>query len=197
MKVIGIVGGIGAGKSTIVALMNELQPMSIISADLIGHEILLKGQSAYKPIVDSFGDTILDASGEIVRQKLAQDIFGDPTKVARLNAITHPIIINRIKERIKEAQISAPGQHIILEAALLLESGLIDLTDVVIAVYADVDLRIKRVIERENLDSEHILKRIKAQKQWEELKAVADYVIDNSHSLEITRAQVQQVLTQL
>ena len=197
MKVIGIVGGMGAGKSTVIAIMNEIQPISYISADLIGHEILLKGGAAYQPIIEAFGDEILDASGEIIRQKLGQVVFGNTEKVALLNVITHPIITAKIKDRIAYYQKTAPNQPIILEAALLLESGLVDLTDVVVAVYADKDVRLKRVIAREGLDEKHILKRFKAQKEWEELKAAADYVIDNGISLESTTAQIKQLLTLL
>lgn len=197
MKVIGIVGGMGAGKSTVIAIMNEIQPISYISADLIGHEILLKGGAAYQPIIEAFGDEILDASGEIIRQKLGQVVFGNTEKIALLNVITHPIITAKIKDRIAYYQKTAPNQPIILEAALLLESGLVDLTDVVVAVYADKDVRLKRVIAREGLDEKHILKRFKAQKEWEELKAAADYVIDNGISLESTTAQIKQLLTLL
>ena len=197
MKVIGIVGGMGAGKSTVITIMNEMQPLSYISADLIGHEILKKDEAAYQPIVEAFGKEILDNSGEIVRQKLGQVVFGSTEKVTLLNAITHPIITTKIKERIAYYQKTAPSQHIILEAALLLESGLVDLTDVVIAVYANKDVRLKRVMARESLDEKHILKRFKAQKEWEEIKVVADYVIDNGISLESTTTQIKQLLTLL
>lgn len=194
MKIIGIVGGMGAGKSTVIALLNEIQPVSYISADLIGHEILLKGQPAYEPIIQAFGKEILDEQGEIIRKKLGQAVFGNPEKVACLNEITHPLITKRVIERIKEAKQTAPGRHIILEAALLLESGLVDLTDLVIAVYANSETRIKRVIEREGLEREQIIKRFKAQKEWKELEAAADYVIDNSVSLEETKHQIRQFL---
>lgn len=194
MKVIGIVGGMGAGKSTVISLMNSVQPLSYISADLIGHEILLKGEPGYEPIIKAFGSDILDESDEIVRYKLGQAVFGNAEKVAKLNEITHPIITQRIKERIDYYKKTAPGQHIILEAALLLESGLVDLTDLVIAVYANPDLRIERVKQREQLDETHILKRFKAQKDWKELKAAADFVIDNSESLECTKSQIIDIL---
>ena len=197
MKIIGIIGGMGAGKSTVVALLNEIQPVSYISADLVGHEILLKGQPAYTPILEAFGKEILDDTGEIVRKRLGHVVFGDEEKVRKLNEITHPIIKNRVIERIAEAKIARPGQHIILEAALLLESGLVDLTDLVVAVYADPDIRVQRVIAREGLDEKQILKRFKAQKEWEELKAAADYVIDNSVSLENTRKQIQIFLQEI
>ncbi len=197
MKVIGIVGGIGAGKSTIVALMNEIKPMTIISADLIGHEILLKGESAYEQIIQDFGKDILDDSGEIIRSKLGQIVFGDEGRLNRLNAITHPIILERIKARIAHAKKVAPSKHIILEAALLLESGLVDLTDVVIAVYADRNLRVNRVMVREGVEHDHVLKRMAAQKEWEEMKEAASYIIDNSFSLETTKEQIRQLLGKL
>ena len=197
MKVIGIVGGMGAGKSTIIEIMQHIQPISYISADRIGHEILQKEGEAYLPILEAFGSTILDDNGNIIRKKLGKMIFGDSEKVALLNAITHPLITQKVKERIAQYKEEQPHQHIILEAALLLESGLVELTDIVVAVYADEDTRLKRVMVRENLDETDILKRFKAQKKWEDLKAAADYVIDNSISLEETTRQIKQLLTQL
>ncbi|MBE6022272.1 MAG: dephospho-CoA kinase [Cellulosilyticum sp.] len=194
MNVIGIIGGMGAGKSTVIAILSELQPISYISADLIGHEILLKGQPAYTPIIETFGTGILDETGEIVRKRLGEVVFGDELKVRQLNEITHPLITKRVVERIEEDKMTRPEQLIILEAALLLESGLVDLTDLVIAVYADPEVRIKRVIAREGLGEEQILRRFKAQKEWEELKAAADYVIDNSVSLEETTKQIKTFL---
>lgn len=197
MKIIGIVGGMGAGKSTVIALMQEMQTISYISADLIGHDILLKGQPAYEPIVKQFGKEILNESGEIVRKQLGQLVFGDAQKVNQLNEITHPLIVQRVKKEIQLAKERAPRCHIILEAALLLESGLDELTDCVIGVYADVETRIKRVIQREGLSREQIENRLKAQKAWDELKAASDYVIDNSISLENTKEQIQVILKQI
>ena len=197
MKVIGIVGGMGAGKSTVVALINEIEPISSISADLIGHEILMKGEPAYAPLIEAFGTDILDESGEIIRKKLGQVVFGNEEKVKKLNEITHPLITRRVIERIEKAKRVAPHQHIILEAALLLESGLVDLTDVVIGVYADTNVRIKRVVQREGLTEKQIVQRLNAQKAWEELKAASDYVIDNSVSLEDTKKQIGIILKQI
>ncbi len=197
MKVIGIVGGMGAGKSTVVALLNEIEPISSISADLIGHEILRKGQPAYVPILEAFGHDILDASGEIVRKKLGQVVFGDEQKVRTLNEITHPLIMKSVIQKIEVSKRTMPQRHIILEAALLLESGLVDLTDLVIAVYAAPDVRVKRVMQREELSEAQIIKRFKAQKEWEELKAAADYVIDNSISLEDTKKQIRCILEEI
>lgn len=197
MKVIGMVGGIGAGKSTIIRLINEIQPVSYISADKVGHDILLKGHPAYQQVVSHFGKGILDESGEIIRYRLGQCVFGYPEALATLNSITHPIIVQEVKKQIATYKKEVPDQHIILEAALLLESGLVALTDVVVAIFAKVDTRIERVIEREGLTKEQILDRINAQKQWEEVAAVSDYIIDNSLSIEETRQQLRQLLQQL
>lgn len=197
MKVIGIVGGIGAGKSTVVALMNEIKPIHVISADLIGHEILRKGQRGYEPVIEAFGESILDEEGEIVRGLLGQMVFGNPERLKKLNAITHPLITEVIKERIINYKQTSPKQHIVLEAALLIESGLIQLTDVVIAVYAESIERTKRVMKRDGIDEVQMMHRLKAQKEWTEMASVADYVIDNSISLESTKIQIEQILIAL
>lgn len=194
MKIIGIVGGMGAGKSTVVSLMNKVQPISSISADVIGHEILLKGHEAYEQVVACFGTDILDETGEIIRRRLGERAFQSPEGIERLNEITHPLIIGCVKNRIKACQAATPSRHIVLEAALLLESGLVDLTDVVVAVYADPEIRLQRVIQREGLATQQILKRFEAQKEWKELKAAADYVIDNSVSLADTEEQIKKIM---
>lgn len=124
-------------------------------------------------------------------------VFGNPGRLEKLNAITHPLITEIIKERIVSYQQIAPSQHIVLEAALLIESGLIQLTDVVIAVYAEVSERTKRVMMRDGIDETQMIRRLKAQKEWEEIERVADYIIDNSISLEATKMQIQQILIAL
>ena len=194
MKIIGIVGGIGAGKTTVVGQLMKLAPIEVIEADAIGHEILLKGQLGYQPVVEAFGREILDENDEIIRKKLGAIVFSDPIKLKKLNSITHPLIQEEIKRRIAWFQCAAPQHHILLEAALLIESGLIDLVDTVIAVYAQEDIRVKRVMQRENISAEAVRQRIKAQKQWEEFKSVADFIVDNSISLDQTKLQLQEIL---
>lgn len=197
MKVIGILGGIGAGKTTVTRLMSELCPMEVILADLVGHDVLLKGHPAYEPVVLAFGTDILDDNDEIVRKKLGEKVFGHPEELAKLNSITHPIIYNEIKEQIAYLKKTTPKRHILLEAALLIEGGLIDLVDLVVGVYAEDPVRIERVMQREGLNREQIIKRFKAQKKWEELKSIADEIIDNSISLEYTKKQVEEILARL
>ena len=197
MKVIGIVGGMGAGKSTVIKLMNEIKPMSFIDADKIGHNILLKNGPAYKPVIDHFGKEILDEQGAIDRRHLGRIVFSDVKKLQALNEITHPIIFKCIQDKINFYKKESPNELIILEAALLLESGLVDLTDHVVAIYADDQTRLLRVKERNGWDDQHILERFEKQKAWHEMEAAADFVIDNSISLENTKAQIEALLSKL
>ena len=194
MKIIGIVGGIGAGKSTVASQLTQLIPIEVIEADTIGHEILLKEGVAYKPVLEAFGPSILDETGNIVRKKLGALVFTDPAKLEKLNAITHPLIQEEIERRIAWFKLAAPHHHMLLEAALLIESGLINLVDTVIAVYASEETRIQRVMQRENISSEAVINRIKAQKQWEEFQQIADFIVDNSISLEHTKMQLKEIL---
>ncbi len=198
MKIIGIVGGIGAGKTTIAAMLTQLNPtIEVIEADSIGHEILLKDQAAYEPVVAAFGPTILDEEGEIIRKKLGAIVFSDPNKLKQLNSITHPLIRQEIERRIAWFKLAAPNHHILLEAALLIESGLIELVDKVIAVYVKENIRIERVMKREGLSAQAVTERIKAQKEWKDFQQVADYIVDNSISLEHTKMQLQEILKEL
>lgn len=194
MKVIGIVGGIGAGKTTVAANLMQLIPIEVIEADTIGHEVLLKGQAAYEPVLAAFGPSILDEQGEIVRKKLGAIVFSDPGKLQLLNEITHPIIQKEIERRIAWFKLAAPNHHILLEAALLIESGLIELVDTVIAVYADENIRVQRVMAREGIIDTAVRDRIKVQKQWESFEEAADFVVDNSISLDYTKQQLEEIL---
>lgn len=197
MKVIGIVGGMGAGKSTVTRMMNEIEPVAFIDADQIGHDILLKGHEAYDAVIHYFDREILDEKGEIVRRLLGNVVFADPKKVQVLNEITHPIITKLIKEQIARYKETQPTKHIILEAALLLESGLVDLTDVVVAIYAKKEIRLERVRLRDGLEDKQILERFARQKKWQEIEAAADFVIDNGISIENTKAQIKALFEKL
>ncbi len=194
MKVIGIIGGIGSGKSTVVAIMSNLEPIKVISADLIGHEILKKGNKAYEPVINVFGEQIIDENNQIDRKKLGEIVFSSPSLLKTLNQITHPIITEEIMSLINEYKTNLNSGYIILESALLIESGLIELTDIVIAVHAEVNERTKRVINRDNISNDQIMGRMNAQKKWEEISKYADYTINNNANLEDTKNQVIKLL---
>lgn len=194
MKVIGIMGGIGAGKTTVVSLIQLFKNTLVISADEVGHKLLYKGQAAYEPVIKAFGTDILSCQGEIIRKRLGEIVFRDPQKLHQLNQITHPLIYEEIKRQIDKCQEEELVELILIDAALLIEIGLVKLTDKVIAVYAEDEVRMARIGEREGLSKKEILERFKAQKKWEEFTKVADAVIDNSFSLQETKQQIKNLL---
>jgi dephospho-CoA kinase len=197
MKVLGIVGGIGAGKTTIVSLIKQMKDTFVISADQIGHQLLLKGNMGYQQVVDHFGKEILSDSGEIVRKRLGELVFKDSQKLRCLNKITHPLIYNEVKRQIEVCQKQAKFEFIIIDAALLIEIGLTDFVDVIVAVYANDEVRINRLMKREGLSKEQILERFKAQKKWEEFTSITHTIIDNSFELENTEKQIKKIIDNL
>src|SRR3990172_2802464 len=186
MHVIGLTGGIGTGKTAVSAILEE-QGAAILNADLIGHEVYAPGRPPYNNIVDEFGPVVVAEDGTIDRKKLGPIVFGDPAKLARLNAITHP----RIKEMMREklAEMAARGaDFVVLEAALLFDAGWDDLTDEVWVTVVDAQTAARRTSERSGIHVEQVLERIqKAQMASDERVRRSDVVIDTSGVLEDTR----------
>lgn len=196
-SVLGIVGGIGAGKSTVVKQFEEKSLSYTIGVDELGHQILLKGQEAYEAVVHAFGTTILDDQGEIVRRRLGAIVFTDQEKLKRLNQITHPILYRKVKEIIETQKTKNKYRFILIDAALLVEIGLVELTDYIIGVYADELVRIERVMKREGISKEAVINRISKQKKWKQLEQLCDEVIDNSGNPTSTRAQIDELIDKL
>ncbi|MBS5316385.1 MAG: dephospho-CoA kinase [Clostridiales bacterium] len=197
MQTLGIVGGIGSGKSTIVSLLCELKKCFVIGADELGHRILLKGDLAYDQVVETFGESILDENGQIVRRRLGDIVFADREKLNALNAITHPIIYNEIKVQVERCKKEEKWDFVIIDAALLIEIGLVPLTDRIIGVFSDEQTRITRLIERDHFTKEQVLERINKQKKWEELEKVSHYIIDNRFTRENTKEQLKALLEKI
>ncbi|MEG0012678.1 MAG: dephospho-CoA kinase [Cellulosilyticaceae bacterium] len=194
MMVLGIVGGIGAGKTTIVSLLSILKETYVIGADEIGHKLLLKDGKAYNKVVSAFGEDILDEEGHIIRAKLGAIVFADQTKLQKLNEISHPLIFEEVSFQIEKRKLEDKWEWIIIDAALLIEIGLVKLTDKVIGVYTEEEVRIERIMQREGFTREEALKRINSQKKWEEFNSVSDVVIDNSFSPENTKDQIAKII---
>lgn len=194
MMVLGIVGGIGAGKTTVVSLLATMKSTYIIGADQIGHSLLLKDGKAYNKVIETFGTEILDEEGNIVRSKLGAIVFSDKSKLDALNSISHPLIYQEVERQIQACEEAGNWEWVIVDAALLIEIGLTALTDRVIGVYTEDEVRIERVMKRENFTREEALKRINSQKKWEEFKAVSDDVIDNTFSYEHTKDQIEKLI---
>lgn len=191
----GVTGGIGAGKSTFVALLAE-RGAQVIDADVIARDILKPDEPAWHSVVDQFGDEILSpASMQIDRARLAQIVFNDRNKLAALNAITHPAIFSRIADDLD--RLRNTDAIVILDAAIIVESGLHKTMDVLIAVLADDEVRKQRLRTRRGMTLEDIEARIASQSDQEELGRIADIVVRNDGDLETLAKEADRVWTDL
>ena len=193
MKVIGLTGGTGSGKSVVSKSLAEAGAV-IVDADKIAHEIIWKGEPAYHEIVEYYGTGILDAEGNIIRKKLGEIVFNDKEKLAFLNQCTHKYITAEVKKQIAAAKAEGTAAAIIVDAPLLLEAKLEAVCDLVWVVYADPEVRAQRVMDRDGITYELAKARISNQKSWEEYKSAASAVIDNSKDLGHLKEQISEIL---
>ena len=187
MRIIGLTGGIGSGKSTVSEMLRKLGAI-VVDADEGARVVVQPGQPALAEIRDRFGDEVFGADGDLDREKLADVVFGDDRAREDLNAITHPRVRAWMAERMQEAA-AAGAPAVVLDIPLLFESGLTAGLDEVVVVWAPVEEQFKRAVAR-GLRGGDVRARINAQMPLEEKRAKATVVIDNSGSKEKTRRQV-------
>ncbi len=187
MYVIGLTGGIGSGKSTVAKVLEE-QGASVLSADLVGHEVYVPGRPAWQEIVDAFGRGILADDGSIDRKKLGAAVFADPRELKRLNSIVHPRMKGMMREKLAELERSGV-KVAVLEAALLFDAGWDDLADEVWATVVPPETAAQRAAERSSLPVAQVLERVKAQMSNEERVRRSQVVIDTDCGLDGTRRQ--------
>ena len=193
MKVLGLTGGIGSGKSMVASMFAQLGA-DVIDADQLAREVVEPGQPVLEEIAAAFGRDILLPDGRLDRGMLARIIFADPVARARLNAITHP----RIQERMATEMAlrgSRPGV-LIVDIPLLFENDRTSSVESVIVVWVDPKTQLRRLIERDGLTADEARQRIAAQMPLDEKRARADLVVDNSGSRENTRRQVEAIYRQ-
>lgn len=195
MLLVGLTGGIGSGKSTLAALLAE-RGAYVIDADKLGHEALAPGEPAWHSIVDQFGDEVFSAgSMTIDRKVLGRIVFDDPRKLASLNAITHPVILGKIADTLESLRDS--HRIVVLDAALIVEFGLVDSLDLVVVVASDTEIRKSRLTADRGMTGDAIDARIAAQAKPEELLARADIVVRNDGSLEELIKEADRVWAEL
>ena len=183
MKVLGITGGVGAGKSTVLMYLKEHYGARVIQADQVGHLLQRPHESCYRRIVELFGSTVLNADGTISRPKLGAIVYADPQKMARLNAIMHPSIRRWIKSEVEAEQKRGRVPFVTVEAALLLEDHYDEICDEIWYVHTDDAVRIKRLQESRGY-SEEMCRRIMANQKNEcDFRAACQLVIDNSSDI--------------
>lgn len=189
MIVIGLTGGIATGKTTVARMLAELGA-AVVDADAVARRVVEPGLPAWRDLVAAFGPDVLLPDGRVNRPLLARLVFGgDREALERLNRATHPHILAAIRRRLEELG-AAACRVAVLDAPLLLETGLDALVDQVWVVRADRALQVDRLAARNDLDPGEAAARIDAQMPLEEKLRRADVVIDNAGSLEETRRQV-------
>jgi len=193
--VIGLLGGVGSGKSTAAAEFVRLG-CALIDADAIGHEVL-RDPAAQAEIRAAFGDGILDPGGRIDRQALAEAAFSDPAGLARLNAISHPRIRRRMEAQIRALQADPDVPAIVLDAALLRETDWHELCTTFVFVDAPADVRARRVAQARGWSGSEWRRREKSQKPLDIKASSADHVIQNSSGLSHLREGIREVFCRI
>ena len=185
---LGLSGGIGSGKSTVAKILTDLGAV-VIDADVIAREVLEPGQIGYENTILSFGESVLSESGSIDRKKLAELVFQNPVQLAKLEAIIHPAVIDRVAQ-IRE---SLPKTStVVYDTPLMFEKQLQGQFDKVLIVSADIELRRSRLLER-GLELNDINARMANQATDEQRESIADFVIQNNGSLAQLQEQVAKV----
>lgn len=190
MRLVGLTGGIGSGKSTVSAMFRALGA-SVIDADQVARDVVRPQEPALKEIATRFPGTV-DAAGHLDRSALAARIFSDSSERAALNAIVHPRIQAEVKRRTEELE-RAGVDTVLYDAALLIENGLHHAVQALIVVWVPPEVQRARLLARDHLSEAEADARIGAQSPLDDKRALATYVVDNSGSREATRHQVEAI----
>lgn len=208
MLKVGLTGGIASGKSAVGEMFVTLGAR-LVQADRIAHSLMQPGEAVYNEVVRHFGREILDPDGSVNRAKLAEVAFGAASagadkrvsRIEELNRIVHPVVIRSQNAWMQEMGRQDPHAVAIVEAALILEAGAAEHFDRLIVVTCSAEQRVARFAARQKIDIEaagkEVVRRMAAQLPDQEKIKKADYVIDNSGSLDRTREQVQNVWQEL
>lgn len=183
LKIIGVTGGIGSGKSTVSRILKDLGT-AVVDADMVYKLVTCREGAALKELTNYFGNGILTAEGELDRAKISELVFEDAVKLHALNTITHKYVLEKVKESIEA--IDALGNHdvVVYDCPLPVEHGFLDLVDEVWVVMSDRNIRIDRIVQRNGCTPEEAVRRINSQMKDEEYLKIADEVIYNNGSIE-------------
>lgn len=195
MRLIGVTGGVGAGKSEILSYIRKHYKCRIYLADEVAHLIKEKGEPCYIRLVELLGAEVLEpVTGEIDKKKMAAMIFANDDLLEQVNNIVHPEVRNYLEQRVREAKEDAEVELVFIEAALLIEAGYKDFVDEMWYIYADSQVRRKRLKKSRGYSDEKISQIMEAQLTEEEFRAACDFVIDNSGPLRESYKQIKNRL---
>ncbi len=191
MKIIGITGGVGAGKSTVLDYLREQFHAYVIQADQVGHQVMEPGEICYSQVIALFGEHILKKDKTIDRKAVSDVVFGNEEKLKKLNGIIHPAVRQSVLEEI-QLQKEKKTAIVVVEAALLLEEHYEKFCDKVWYVHTDREIRISRLMENRGYSREKSESIISSQAPDEYFAKHADYIIRNNGDIKDTWLQVEE-----
>lgn len=193
MKVIGLTGGTGSGKSTVAAYLKE-KGCHIIDADKISRELTAKGGEALGAIMSAFGQDVFFEDGSLDRKKLGTIVFNDTQKLKILEGIITRKVIELTLQRIAKLKVQGNESIVVLDAPLLFECGMNDCTDENWLVICEQEQRVNRLMKRDGMERQSIFDRMANQLRDDEKIILADYIIDNSGTLEELYRQIDSLI---
>ena len=194
--IIGLTGGIASGKSTVAAALGE-RGAYVVDADKLGHSAYAKGTAAFDQVVEAFGDDVVGDDGEVDRRRLGGKVFGNQNALKQLTNIVWPAIRAMAESEIADALAAEPTRMVVLEAAVLIEAGWLDLADEIWVTVVEPPVAIARACARDNLDAAAVKARFNAQLSNAERRSDAHRVIDNSADQAHLLAQVESLWAKL
>ena len=200
MKIIGVTGGVGSGKTELLHYIEKNYRCRILLADEASHEVMQKGGRIYEPLIALLGSSVLDSSGEINRKEMAARIFSHEELLGRVNALIHPavreFILEAVAEEREKAAVDADDavDYFFLEAALLIECGYRSVVDEMWYIYCDLAVRRERLKKSRGYSDEKIDSILSSQLTEAEFRSGSDVVIDNSGNLEDAYRQIREAL---
>ncbi len=190
--IVGITGSLGTGKTTAAKVFKALGAL-VLDADSMAHEALKKNTTSYKQVVKVFGRSILDGDGRINRAKLAGLAFHNKRNLRKLCDITHPIVVKKIKRSVSAISNSGNVPAVVIDAPLLIEAGLHEITDYLIVVKTSRATQVKRAMKKTRLSSNEVMKRIRNQVSLSKKARMADYIIDNEGSKNSMKKTIKKI----
>ncbi len=197
MKIIGITGGVGAGKSRVLYLLEKEFGAYIVEADLLAKNLMKPGKRVYNKVVEKFPEVIPSEGAEIDRMKLASLVYADKSKLKMLNGLVHPEVKEWIREDIEKHRLDKKCKLYIIEAALLIQDGYKEICDEIWYIRAETETRVKRLMESRNYSEEKAYSIIKNQPADDYFIDNSDRVIDNSGDFLQTNEQIINILSML
>lgn len=194
MKIIGLTGGVGCGKSTVANIIKEKFNASVLIADDIGAVLMQPGQSCYKEIVAAFGDSVVDENGQLDRKGIAAMVFADDAQLSVLNGIIHPKVKEYIRNEIENINKTGDKDYVFIESAIILECGYRDICDEFWYVSAPHDERVRRLKESRGYSDAKIEAIMASQKEEEQFEQQCSVILVNDGDFEKIFSQLKILL---